>query len=194
MKITLVMAFGEFLHFNFNSAKEFLEKLPESPQLIKKILPVGYFKHDILKPIKEYKPERIIILGMNEDIKAPRFEMVAKNLRVVLKNPFYRFFASIYGYWLKWNGQNIKIKNPISKEKLTELPIDKNAINEIQLHTKIPRVEGIGISRDAGNYVCNYAMWVVEKFIPENIAFYFVHLPPKLEDNHEEELSKFILS
>jgi pyrrolidone-carboxylate peptidase len=195
MKTTLVIAFGNFLENDFNSSKEFLNEIPLENRFIKKVLPVGYFKSEFIKPIKKYQPDKIIFLGMHKSRKIPNFEVVAKNHRITLKNSFYRFIITIYSYYLKWNNKNLQINKPISKEKLIVIPIQKNKPSKITLHSKPPTFKEIGISKESGNYVCNYSMWVVENYIKShnlNIEFFFIHLPPKLTQAQKKELLKFI--
>lgn len=196
MKKTIVTSFGDFLYHDRNSAEGFLKEIPDSINIHKQNLPVGYFKRDLIKPIKEYNPQRVIFLGMNTSIKNPQFEIVTTNNKITLKNPVYRFFVYIYSYWLKWNNKNLRVKKPIPKDKLIEIPIERNNIKEIMLHTKPPKLKGIGTSKNAGNYVCNYSMWIVENYIRKNsrdIDFYFIHLPSKISEKHKQQLLKFIL-
>ena len=126
-------------------------------------------------------------------ILQPQFETIAKNRKITLKNSVYRFVITLYSYWLKWNGKNLKTKRSFPKDKLIERPIEKGEVNHIMLHTRVPVTKAIDTLKDAGNYVCNYAMWIVERSIAKNIEFYFIHLPPKLNNIQERDLSKFIL-
>jgi len=195
MKITLITAFGDFLQNDCNSSKEFLKEISESNNIHKVILPVGYFRNDFIKPIKKYSPNKLIFLGMDNSIKKPKFETIAKNRLVTLKNPLFRFFLMIYVCWLKLNNKNLRIKKEISKKLLIELPIERNKEQEICLHTIPPKLKEITISNDAGNFVCNYSMWVVENYIRHNkldTDFYFIHLPLKLNNKQKQELIRFI--
>jgi len=196
MKITLVTAFSDFLGHDFNSTEEFLKQIPDEKGIIKQILPVGYFKNDFIKPIEKYKPHRIVFLGMHDSRKIPKFEVVAKNQKVTLKNSFHRYFLTVYSRYLKWNNKNLRVNKTIPKEKLTLIPIQKNKPRQISLNSKPPKLKHIEISNDAGAYVCNYSMWVVENYIKNNnltVEFFFIHLPPKLTKIQKKELLKFIL-
>lgn len=195
MNKTLVTAFGDFLENDVNSTEEFLKEMPESCNIIKHIFPVGYFKNDFIKTIKKHQPKRVIFLGMDINAKYPKLEIIAKNEMVTLKNPIYRFIGTIYSYWLKLNGKNLRIDKPISKDLMTVFPIAKNNHKQIKLRSKVPNFKEIKISKDAGNYVCNYSMWIAENYIRENnlnIDFYFIHLPSKLTKNQKNELLKFV--
>jgi pyrrolidone-carboxylate peptidase len=192
---TLVTAFGNFLYNNTNSTQEFLKEIPKNKNVIKHVFHVGYFKNDFIRPIKKYKPEKIIFMGMNGNIKSPRFETIAKNEMLTLKNPLYRSVGTIYIYWLKWNDKNLRIRKPINRDILTTIPISKHKPKQIKLKTKPSDFKEIDISKDAGNYVCNYSMWIVENYLRENrikADFYFIHLPPKLTKSQKRTLLNFI--
>jgi pyrrolidone-carboxylate peptidase len=199
MNKTLVTAFGDFLEYDFNSTKKFLNEIPDKNGLIKMILPVGYFKNEFVKPVKKYRPKRIIFLGMENSAKNPKFETIAKNEMKTLKNPFYRFVGTAYSYYLKWNNKNLRIKKSFSKKTLSRLltviPIQKDKPKQITLHSNPPKLKQIKISKYAGNYVCNYSMWVTENYIKEHnlpIEFFFIHIPPKLNKAQKQELFNFI--
>lgn len=192
---TLVTAFGDFLNNDINSTQEFLKEIPENKNIIKHIFHVGYFKNEFIKPIKKHNPERIIFMGMDKKAKFPKFETIAKNEMITLKNQLYRRLVTMYTYWLKWNNKNLRIEKPINKDLLTVIPISKNKRKQIKVKTKPPNFKEIKISKDAGNYVCNYSIWIVEDYLRKNkinADFCFIHLPPKLTKNQKEELLKFI--
>jgi pyrrolidone-carboxylate peptidase len=195
-ELTLVTGFGSFLTEDKNSTEEIISQLPKKEYIVKKILPVGYFKKDILKHIKKYKPTKIVFLGMHPTRKNPMFEIIAKNEQITLKNKLYRFIVKMYSFYLKWNKKNLRIEKPISKEKLTIIPIQKNKKKKIILKTNPPENKTIGISENAGNYVCNYAIWIVENYVQKNnldTKFYFIHIPKKLTTLQKEEVKKFII-
>ena len=197
MKTTLVAAFGNFLQCDINSSKEFLEELPDSKNITKFILPVGYFKNDFIKPIKKIKPERIILIGMDDYSKNLQFEIIAKNAKITFKNPIRRFITTLYSYWLRLNNKNFRTTKPIPKELLTIVPIEMNKPLEIKLHSKPPQIAGIKISKNAGNYICNYSMWVIENYLicnKQKTEFYFIHIPQKLNTKQKKNLMKFVLN
>ena len=77
MKV-VIAGFGEFLEFKHNTSKEILKNIKARKDLIKLILPVGYFKNDFIAPIVKYSPEIYLILGMwNGDYC--KIETLAKN-------------------------------------------------------------------------------------------------------------------
>ena len=195
MKKILVAGFGDFLDKDFNSSKIFLNIIPNSTNIIKHIFNVGYFKNDFIKSIKNNDLDKIIFFGMNTDISKSRFELIAKNEMITLKNPIYRFIGTVYSHWLKLFNKNLKISKQISEDKLIILPIYKNYSNEIKLKSKVSKFKNLDISKNAENYVCNYSMYVVENYLRDNnldIEFYFIHLPPKLSRVQEEDLLEFI--
>ncbi len=195
MKKTLITGFGSFLQYETNSSKEFINNIPNNKNLIKHIFPVGYFKNEFTKVIKKYKPQRIIALGLNEDISKPKFETVVNNQKITLKKPLMRFIANTYSFWLKLNKKNLRIKKPIPESDLIVLPINKHEKSKIIFQDKIPKFKEITISKDPGYFVCNYAMWVIKEYIRKhklNISFYFIHLPSKLTKAQTKELEEFV--
>lgn len=197
MKKILITAFDDFLSDEINSSKTFLNDISGSENISKFIFQVGYFKKDFIKSIKKSKPQKVIFFGMDVNAKFPKIETVAKNEMIILKNSLYRFIWTSYVYWLKWNNKSYKIKKSISKDLLTVVPISKNKEKTMKLRGKIPMFKEIKVSKDAGNYVCNYSMWVVQNYIIENnlnIDFYFIHLPLKLNKKQKKELLDFVLS
>ena len=197
MKKILVTAFDDFLYDKINSSKTFLNEIAESKNIFKHIFQVGYFKNDFIKLIKKSKPQKVIFFGMDVNAKFPKIETIARNEMIVLKNSIYRFVGTSYTYWLKWNNKSYKIKNSISKDLLTVVPISKNKPKKIKLKSKIPKFKEIKVSNDAENFVCNYSMWVVQNYINENnlnVDFYFIHLPPKLNKKQKKELLDFVTS
>ena len=194
--VKLVTAFGPHLYFDKNSSQELLNSLPNKG-LIKKILPVNYFKRAILRPIKKYNPETLICLGADENKKFPVFETVAKNEMVTIKNPFVRFLAIIYSHFLWLFGENLHIKKQPRKDQLTILKIDKKHKSKIRLHTKVPKLEGIGVSKDAGYFVCNYTIWVIEDYLQRNnieCNFYYIHIPQNPTTTQKKIIKDFILN
>lgn len=192
----LVTAFGPHLYFDNNSSQDLLNSLPNKG-LIKKILPVNYFKRSILRPVKKYKPDVLICLGLDENKKIPVFETVAKNEMITIKNPFFRFLVKIYSRFLWLFSRNIRIKNQPHKNKLTILKINKKHKSKIKLHTKVPKLEGIGISKDAGYFVCNYTIWIIEEYLQKNninCNFYYIHIPQNPTTTQKKIIKDFILS
>ncbi|MBU0461629.1 MAG: hypothetical protein KJ574_03515 [Nanoarchaeota archaeon] len=137
---TLLVGFTSFLDKDINSTEQFLKEIPSSPELIKELFPVGYFKRDFIRIIKKHHPDRIIVLGMADNIKDMKIETVAKNECLTLKNPVYRFVVTLYSYWLKWQGKNLKIKKPLSKKMLCTVAIDKKAPHKLKLRNTPPKV------------------------------------------------------
>ncbi|MFC1755223.1 hypothetical protein ACFL96_17835 [Thermoproteota archaeon] len=182
--VKVIAGFKPFLNYKRNSTEEFLKKIPDSNNIKKVILPVWYSKHAILRPIKKYNPSTYIILGMwqGNHIKT---ETVAKNEYLTFKNPFMRLFIRILSLFRI----NYKTDKKIPKNKLITFPIDKNKRKEI----KIKPVKGIKTSKDAGNFVCNYAIWVVRQYKPKT-NFHFIHVPENMNKTQEKRLLKIILS
>lgn len=197
-KKILIAAFSDFLDNDFNSAENLLKKIPSEENIIKQIILVGYFKKNFLKKIKKSQPEKIVFLGMHTERKIPMFETVSINHKITLKNGFLRFLLDGYVNLLKLFNKNLRVKKSPSKDILKLVPIEKKYHQKkLKLQTKPPKLEQIGISENAGYFVCNYSMWVVERFLREkNISskFYFIHIPPKINKLQEEELIKFIKS
>lgn len=197
MKRTLVGCFGDFLTADENSSKKFVDSLPSNKQLSKVVLPVGYFRRAFLKPIKKYKPQRVIYFGMHENRAQPMFETVAKNQMVTLKKPLVRFAVNVYSHLLRLKRKNLRIKKQPSKDMLTILPISKSKERAITLHTKPPKISQIPVSKDAGYFVCNYQLWVVETFLRRHaraVEFYFIHVPAKLSASQKQALKEFVFS
>lgn len=70
-------------------------------------------------------------------------------------------------------------KNMMSAEHgATGVPIDSACPFSIPLSLEMPVLEGCVLSHDAGTYVCNYSMWVIENWCKENKSkFGFIHVP-----------------
>ena len=194
---TLVLYFDEFLTHNFNSAKDFALSLPKKENLIIKKVPVTYFKHDYINPIKKYKPKTIFMFGMDDMRANPHLETRAKNKMIILKNPFLNFLANSYVFLLKLFKKNLKTKTLPKKDMLKLVPINKEDKEFIKLKSKLD-LKTIKKSTEPHYFTCNFAMWSIQKYIDKNnlnINFYFIHTPLKgLTKNQQKELKVKVLN
>ncbi|MCP4522753.1 MAG: hypothetical protein GY828_00880 [Candidatus Gracilibacteria bacterium] len=195
MKKVLLCYFGNFLCYDFNSSKIFVEESIESERIDKVELGVFYHKGNILREITKKKYDKIVIFGMRGDIKKPSFEQYAKNEMKHIRNPIYRFICNIYLYYLNIRKVNFTSKKQISEKFFKIFQIEKSKEKIIKLRSECPVISGLDISQDAGNYVCNYTMWVVEKFLKKyqkDTEFYFIHLPYSIKSQDKKKLQQFI--
>lgn len=190
----VVAGFGKYLNFKHNSCIDILSEI-KKPDIIKIILPVGYFKNDFIKPLKRYTPEKYVCLGMWNG-KYSKIETIAKNEMITLKNPIARFFVQSYTYILKSFNTNLTIKKPMPKKYQKILSIEKNEPNIIKLRNQPPRsIKGLKISTNPGNFICNYMIWNVEKYLQRNnlkTKFYFIHIPEILSTKERKKILNLI--
>lgn len=191
-----IAAFKDYLWYDVNSAEQLLKKIhaPPSTNLFKALLPVGYFKGTILKPLKKHKPDVYIILGMWNG-KYVKIESMVNNKMLILKNPFIQFAVTVYGNILRLFGRSIRTKKFIPEEELKRIPINASGPTSFLLSTQPTRIGSIRLSKDAGDFVCNYALWVVEEYLRKNklkTEFYFLHLPEYLTKQQEQMVLSFI--
>lgn len=177
MKI-LLGAFGPYLNQRTNSSQRLLSRINTEDHQIKKIiLPVSYKSSYFINPIKKYHPNYFILIG-NWEGKHVKIESKAHNKFITVKNPITRFLVNLYAYfsWMFFKKNLLASKLP-KKKSLTYLPIEKNGPSTVRLSvTKSIKKASV----HAGYFVCNYAMYVISRFLSENdykTRFYFIHIP-----------------
>jgi pyrrolidone-carboxylate peptidase len=191
--VVIIAGFGDFLWHGRNSSEIILKKIPDQKDITKCILPVGYFKNDFIKPLKKNSVSKYVVLGMWEGTY-PKLETKGKNQHITLKNPLLRTGASAYSHILKQFGKNLRIKEPLDDKQLITKTIDKKGPKFV-LTTKIRKNPGIKISYDAGNYVCNYAIYTIARYLKKSKSeteFYFLHIPEKCTSLQEKAVLKTI--
>ncbi len=61
-------------------------------------------------------------------------------------------------------------------------PIEKEGPEKVFLNLKLPQVPGTRVTYDAGDYVCNYSMYVFTRWcVPRDIGYAFLHIPMKVD-------------
>lgn len=70
------------------------------------------------------------------------------------------------------------------KNSRAEVPekIDPEGPNKLHVSLKIPPGPGLRITYNAGDYVCNFSMYVLGRYCAEkNIRYAFLHVPMKID-------------
>jgi pyroglutamyl-peptidase len=148
----LVYGFGPYRRFKNNITKEIVRKLPASRNLKKIIFPVRFHKRQFINAVKRRRPDIVLGLGQCSTGRMLRIERRAINKKRNTKNEKPHAIARGGSKWL-----------PTSL-KLEKSPWDKQA----------------KMSYDAGDYVCNFSMYVILDYLRRcrpKTRFGFIHVP-----------------
>jgi len=149
----LVYGFGPYRRFKNNITREIVRKLRASPNLKKIVFPVRFHKKQFTIAVSKYRPDVVLGLGQCSTGRLLRIERRAVNKRREHKKEKPR--AIVRG-------------GP--KSMPATLRLEKAALGK---HVKI--------SYDAGDYVCNFSMYVILDYLRrrrrENGRFGFIHVP-----------------
>ena len=194
MKV-VIGAFGAYLNQKKNSSEYLLRLIDTSMEdITTTILPVSYSKKAFIQPLKKYDPKIYIIIG-NWAGNHVKLESKAMNKYVTLKSPLRRWLVNAYAsvLWF-FKKKNITVKKLPDKATLAHMPIEKKGPKYLKLKT-IPKVKHLSVH--GGYFVCNYAMYVIQRHILEKklkTKFYFIHIPEKPTAHQEKEAIALIRS
>ncbi|MGH7769738.1 MAG: hypothetical protein ACREQP_20000 [Candidatus Binatia bacterium] len=160
----LVYGFEPYRQFQKNITQQIVRKLPASRSLKKVIFRVRFDKKQFTDAVKKHRPDIVFGLGQCSSGRLLRIERRAVNKR-----------------------RNHKQEKPRSilraapKSIPITLQLEKSAIGE--------RAK---ISYDAGDYVCNFSMYVILDYLWRNspdTRFGFIHVP---RDYDSKRAAKFV--
>jgi pyroglutamyl-peptidase len=147
----MVYGFGPYRQFRNNITQAIVRKLPSSHNLQKIVFPVRFDKKQFTDAVKKHRPDLVLGLGQCSRGRLLRIERRAVNRRR--------------------NDRKEKAR-PIVRGRPQRLATTLR-LNELGLkQTKI--------SVDAGDYVCNFSMYVIQDYLRRHrpdARFGFVHVP-----------------
>jgi pyroglutamyl-peptidase len=147
----LVYGFGPYKQFETNITQHIVRKLPRSANLKKIVFPVRFDKKQFTDAVKKYRPDIVLGLGQCSGGRLLRIERRAANKR--RKDEKKRARPIVRGQ---------------PQRRATTLRLNKLGLKQTK------------ISVDAGDYVCNFSMYVIldylRRYRPE-AQFGFVHVP-----------------
>jgi pyrrolidone-carboxylate peptidase len=159
----LIYGFGPYKQFKTNITQQILRKLSSSRNLKKIVFPVRFDKKQFANAVKRYRPDFVLGLGQCSTGRLLRIEQRAANRRR--------------------NDRKEKAR-PIVRGQLQRLATTLR-LNELGLkQTKI--------SVDAGDYVCNFSMYVILNYLRRHrpdARFGLVHVP---HDYDSKKAVKFV--
>lgn len=150
--LVMVYGFGPYRQFENNITQQIVRKLPSSRNLTKTVFPVRFHKSQFTDTLKKYRPDVVVGLGQCSSGKLLRIERRAVNKRRIQKRDKAR-----------------PIVRGGSERFRTTLRLDKLDLGR-----------EMKISRDAGDYVCNFSMYVILDYLRRyqpDARFGFVHIP-----------------
>lgn len=157
MSRVLIYGFGPYRQFENNITQQIVRKLPSSRNLKKIVFPVRFDKKQFTDAVKKHRPDFVLGLGQCSRGRLLRIERRAVNKRRDYKQKKPRPIVRGGPKWLE------------TYLKLEKLPLGKQ--------TKI--------SRDAGDYVCNFSMYVILDYVRRHTGeiaqLGFVHIPHRYD-------------
>lgn len=148
----LIYGFGPYKQFQDNSTQRVVGILPRSQNLKKIVFPVRFDKRQFTDAVKEYNPDVVLGLGQCSRGKRLRIERRAINRK---RNEKKERARPIVGGGPKWLPTTLKRGT---------FRFGKQAKS----------------SRDAGDYVCNFSMYVILDYLKHHdpaARFGFIHIP-----------------
>ena len=148
----LVYGFGPYKQFKSNITQEIVRKIPRSAGLKKIVFPVRFDKNQFIAAIAKHRPDVILGLGQCGSGKYLRIERRAVNRRRNNKDE---------------KGKAIVTGGPPALTPTLRL---RKTLFGGQAKS----------SSNAGDYVCNYSMYIVLKHIKRKSSktrFGFIHIP-----------------
>lgn len=149
--LVMVYGFGPYRQFENNITQQIVRKLPSSPNLQKIVFPVRFDKKQFTDAVKKHRPDLVLGLGQCSRGRLLRIERRAVNKRRKDKKERARPIL---------RGQPQRLATTL---RLKELSLKQ---------TKI--------SVDAGDYVCNFSMYVILDYLRRyqpDARFGFIHVP-----------------
>jgi len=166
-KKILVFGFKPYGKYKTNISEIIVNKLKNRKISKKIIMPIVFDRIEIIKKIKEIKPDIILGLGQHPRARKIRVERKAKNTIKLKKEKIHEN--------QRFSGHR-KSKRFSSESN----PIIKNSKNVLFTNLKIKKINGILIAYNAGTHLCNFAMFNIMDFIiknNKNTKFAFIHIP-----------------
>jgi pyroglutamyl-peptidase len=148
----LIYGFGPYKQFEDNITRRIVRKLPSSHNLKKIVFPAHFNKKQFTDAVNKYRPDIVLGLGQCSRGRLLRIERKAMNKRREQKKEKARSILRGGPRWLP-----------------TTLRLEKLALGK---QTKI--------SHNAGDYVCNFSMYVMLDYLQRHrpdTRFGFVHIP-----------------
>jgi pyrrolidone-carboxylate peptidase len=148
----LVYGFGPYKQFEDNITQRVVKKLPRSGNLKKIVFPVRFDKGQFTDAVKKFSPDFVLGLGQCSRGRLLRIERRAVNRRRMEKGEKARPIVS---------------SGP--KRLATTLTLQTSLLGK-----------QAKVSTDAGDYVCNFSMYVILDFLLRRrqvVKFGFVHVP-----------------
>ncbi len=160
----LVYGFGPYRQFKTNVTQRIVRKLSSSRNLKKIVFPVRFDKKQFTEAVRRHRPDFILGLGQCSGGRLLRIERRAVNRR---RNDR--------------GGKGRAIVRGGPATLASTLRLEKSALGR-----------QAKISRDAGDYVCNFSMYVILDYLRRHSAsarFGFIHVP---HDYHAARAAKFV--
>jgi pyroglutamyl-peptidase len=148
----LVYGFGPYKQFKSNITQEIVRKIPRSAGLKKIVFPVRFDKNQFIAAIAKHRPDVILGLGQCGSGKYLRIERRAVNRRRNSKEEKGRAIRRRGPRWLR-----------------PTLRLEKRAFGRRAV-----------TSSNAGDYVCNFSMYVLLDHLQRNhggARYGFIHIP-----------------
>lgn len=148
----LIYGFGPYKQFEDNITRRIVRNLPSSHNLKKIVFPVRFDKKQFTDAVKKHRPDFVLGLGQCSRGRLLRIERKAMNKRREQKKEKARSILRGGPRWLP-----------------TTLRLEKLALGK---QTKI--------SHNAGDYVCNFSMYVMLDYLQRHrseTGFGFIHVP-----------------
>jgi pyroglutamyl-peptidase len=164
----LMYGFGPYKQYKSNITRHIVSKLPVSGNLKKIVFPVRFDRKQFIDAVREHRPDFILGLGQCSGGRSMRIERRAVNLK---------------------RGDKKERARPIvrggAKRLAITLRLEQSAFGK-----------SAKISRDAGDYVCNFSMYVILDYLRRhrpNARFGFVHVPYDYNPNHAVKFVRKVL-
>jgi pyroglutamyl-peptidase len=164
----LLYGFGPYKQFEDNITQRVVKKLPRSANLKKIVFPVRFDKSQFVSAIKKHRPEIVLGLGQCSSGRSMRIERRAVNRRRNEKGE---------------KGRPI-VRGGAKRLAIT-LRLEQSAFGK-----------SAKISRNAGDYVCNFSMYVILDYLRCHRCdsrFGFIHVPHDYNRKRAERLVRNVL-
>jgi pyrrolidone-carboxylate peptidase len=168
--LVMVYGFGPYRQFENNITQQIVRKLPSSPNLQKIVFPVRFDKKQFTDAVKKHRPDFVLGLGQSSRGRLLRIERRAVNKRRDDKKQKLRPIVRGGPKWLQ-----------------THLRQEKSALGR-----------QAKLSSDAGDYVCNFSMYVILDYLRRHTGgiaqFGFVHIPHRYDPKKATRFVRKVLN
>jgi pyrrolidone-carboxylate peptidase len=159
-----VYGFGQYRNFKDNITQHVVRKLPASRNLKKVVFSVRFDERQFIAALRKHRPDVVLGLGQCSTGRMLRIERRAINKKRNTKNEKPHAITRGGSKWLS------------TSLKLEKSSWDKQA----------------KMSYDAGDYVCNFSMYVILDYLRRHspkACFGFIHIP---HDYDPKRAAKFV--